>query len=302
MPLLYLLLTTACLFTALAGALLAAFRPRPGRWAHQVIALHQRPTAGAAQGRNALLHQVLSLLTPYIAELSPDHLSNLDRRLERANHPFGIRSAIQLFLIRSILAATFLTINVIPFLQAPTLPGGLKTILFPLVWFTLPNIVIKAILEARERRIMREFPMMLDMLRINLQVGLTLPQSLKMAVTVLEGPLRDEVARLSALLEIEPNPREAFAIFHDRVGAHVIEVSLDSLLLQSEAGTETAAVAELMSRQAALARDLSRADQMAAARRRGLYSNLLPIGIGLMLLLLQGFPLVMRFLEAMQRM
>ncbi len=277
-----------CLRTCLART------PRHA-WQRQVLALHRPGAAEAGDPVADNLRPWLELAAGYVPALGS--LNQLDEQLRLLGYPLGLRKAVHLYL----LSAGLFLLAAISFWPDAFLHPGFGTfrnaLLYPPAFGALPTIAVRGALRSREQEMLKDLPRLIRLLSIHIRsAGLPYLRALAEAERGLpDGPLKSEVARLNRALEVDPDLQKAFHQAYDRIGVLTVRVILQSGLTHYLHGASPAEVADLFDRQAALLTDLQRSARQARIRTQAAYATLVPIGLGLVVLVLMGYPIFLRF-------
>lgn len=260
-----------------------------------MLALQRHSDGAYADPLAGTLRPWLELLTGYVPALSS--LDQQDRQLRLLGYPLGLRSAVHLYLVSAGLAL-LAVLNFWPdALLHPRFGTLLAALAYPPAFGALPTIVVRSALRSREQQLLTDLPRLMKLLSINIRSA-RLPYLRALAEAergLPEGPLRDEIARLNRALEVDPDLPKAFQEAFDRIGVLTVQVFLQSGLTHYLHGAPPGEVADLLDRQAALLTDLQRSTRQAQIRLRAAYATLVPIGVGLVTLVLMGYPIFLRF-------
>lgn len=134
-----------------------------------------------------------------------------------------------------------------------------ETGLTPIITFSLcglgifyPDIWLSDLIQKRRRRIFRDLPDFLDILRLAVDAGLDLSSALKVAVEKgRRGPLMDEMEKVERDIALGRTRREAFRSFADRLGMSEINAFVLALIQADQLG---ASIGPILKVQAEVAR------------------------------------------------
>jgi len=127
--------------------------------------------------------------------------ADLERRLAAAGRPGGFR-ARELMAAKSAAALAAAAAGVTLSAAAPGRLGLLLMLAAPVAGFMAPDAWLARLASARARRVRRDLPLLLDLLRVQTQAGASLPAALREVGDRAAGPLAVElgaVAREAAL-------------------------------------------------------------------------------------------------------
>lgn len=129
----------------------------------------------------------------------------------------------------------------------------------PIPWmllgFKLPDVWLSQRSEVRQRRILADFPFLLDLLVVCASAGLNLRRSLEALAGFRAGPLAAEVQRAIQEIEVGRSPAQALRSLADRTGLSQISAFVSTVIQAEAMGTP---VARTFAAQAEAARTQSR--------------------------------------------
>lgn len=169
-------------------------------------------------------------------------------------------------------------------------------ILFLLVLWLSPKIIVLLYLR-RQSLIQRDLPTFIDLLRVHLATGLNIQQSLQVLSERLEGPLREELVRLCAEIEIHADYHGALTQFAKRVGLQEIETFVEAL----RHGWDSGIVLEVFENQAEVIRAIRKYHITRRTKILPVVLNILPTFLVLNLLILFMMPLAWQVMNELIR-
>ena len=181
---------------ALAAAGLAALVPPLRRVAPRQVPRTVRALvrAGAPAARNA------SLRAP----------RDLAGRIEAAGRPGGLGEG-DLMAAKVAAAAAGATLAIVLAASAPGRLGAVLLLAGPVAGFLAPDLWLARLARARARRVRRDLPPLLDLLRVTVEAGLSLPAALAEVGRRASGPLAGEWRALARETELGLSLDEALA-------------------------------------------------------------------------------------------
>jgi len=245
-----------------------------------------RPILAALQAR---LGEALARLLPstWAAELALD--------LERAGLPLNVPSFVLLWL----LMASGLPLMVTAIAAGAGGLGRLLLVVATVAGAVGPYLWLRARVQQRRRRALRDLPVFLDLLRVAVVAGQGIDAAIAHVVPYLLPPLSDEARRLLRQLRLGYDRDEAFAAFDRRLDIEEAH-SLVAAILQAE--RTGGGIARALASQASYLRGRLRQSAQEEARRAPI-KMLFPMALCLlpaMALLLMG-PAVLDLLGALRQ-
>jgi tight adherence protein C len=117
--------------------------------------------------------------------------TDLDRRLAAAGRPGGLRAA-ELMAAKSAAALAAGALGLLLGTGAPGRLGILVVVAAPLAGFLAPDAWLARLASARARRVRRDLPLLLDLLRVQAEAGSSLPAALREVGDRATGPIAEE--------------------------------------------------------------------------------------------------------------
>lgn len=248
--------------------------------------------------------------------VSPDPLRDVKRRFVRPIKRFPLRRHLERLQTKMKQPSkewlTRLHVMDIPFvlfqtvrLIAGLVVGGfclltpyatLAPVLFLLVLWLAPK-VIDLLYRHRQSLVQRDMPTFIDLLRVHLATGLNIQQSLQVLSERLAGPLREELVRLCAEIEIHGDYHAALTQFARRVGLQEVETFVEAL----RHGWDSGVVLEVFENQAEIIRAIRKYRIMKRTKILPVVLNILPTFLVLNLLILFMIPLAWQVMNELMR-
>jgi Flp pilus assembly protein TadB len=164
---------------------------------------------------------------------------------------------------------------------------ALAPVLF-LVVFGLAPKAITLLYRRRQSMIQRDLPNFIDLLRVHLATGLNISQSLQVLSERLSGPMREELVRLCAEIEIHGDYHAALSQFAKRIGLQEIETFVEAL----RHGWDSGVVLDVFENQAEVIRAIRRYHITRRTKILPVVLNILPTFLVVNILLLFMIPLM----------
>ncbi len=127
--------------------------------------------------------------------------ADLDRRLAAAGRPGGF-SASQLMAAKTAAGLAAGGAGVLLSAGAPGRLGLLLVIACPVAGFLAPDLWLRRLAAGRARRVRRELPLLLDLLRVQTEAGASLPAALREVGERAAGPLAAEWGAVAREVEL----------------------------------------------------------------------------------------------------
>lgn len=174
--------------------------------------------------------------------------ARLQKRLQQAGNPGGLtvdefHASRIIGVILAVLAGWFIddTLSVSP----------LFIIVFGFLGFIYPNLWLSGTIQKRRRRIFRDLPDTLDILRLSTDAGLDLNSAMKVVVERgREGPLMNELEIVEREISLGRTRREAFRNFSERLAMTEINAFVLALLQAEQLGASIGPVLKTQSEMA----------------------------------------------------
>jgi tight adherence protein C len=144
------------------------------------------------EGRVSPAARLLSMLSFFGRRLRPRHApTDLSARIEAAGRPAGL--GVREVMAAKVAAAVLGALSALPFAAlAPGRLGYLIAAACPVAGFLAPDASLARLAAERARRVRRELPALLDILRISIEAGGSLSSALRAVGERAEGPLACE--------------------------------------------------------------------------------------------------------------
>ncbi|WP_226375460.1 type II secretion system F family protein [Effusibacillus dendaii] len=160
-------------------------------------------------------------------------------------------------------------------------------IVYAMIGFLAPDLLLFAKRRARQKRILRELPFMMQKIARSASNGIPLREVLAVLADRLRGPLQEEVKRLSAHYSIEGNLSKCLPAFCDRIGLEEVDDMAFAMLQAEQSGK----MRVILEKQAEI---LKRRESFAAHKNTKNRANFLPlatVGMVICIFLLVAVPL-----------
>jgi tight adherence protein C len=127
--------------------------------------------------------------------------SDLERRLAAAGRPGGLQAA-ELMAAKTASGLAGAALGVVLSAAAPGRLGMLVVLAFPVAGFLAPDAWLARLAAARARRVRRDLPLLLDLLRVQTEAGASLPVALREVGRRAAGPLAAEWTAVASESEL----------------------------------------------------------------------------------------------------
>ncbi len=171
--------------------------------------------------------------------------------------------------------------------------NGWPLLFYGLGGFMAPDALIWLGGKKRQEQMLEELPEMIDFLRKSLSSGAQLPKTLAALPDRLHGPLREEVARLSAFYNLTMDLDSSLEDFSRRVGLDEV----DNMILALKQGEQTGRIKTLLARQSAMLKTRMNYDQKKSTQNRANFLPLVSVLMVVNIMLLVGTPMILRLLS-----
>lgn len=167
-------------------------------------------------------------------------------------------------------------------------PESLGTkILFPLIGFFGLDIVIFAKRRQRQQQIITELPFMLTKIARSTANGIPLREILTVLASRLQGPLQDEVKRLSAHYNIDGNLTSCLPVFADRIGMDEVD-NMAMAMIQAE---QSGKMRSILEKQADILKRRENFKSIKGTKNRSNFLPLTTVGMVICIFLLVAVPM-----------
>lgn len=211
--------------------------------------------------------------------------TEINYRLARAGNPKYIgQSHAHFYASKLVLAA----VSAVCFGKS-----GLPMLFYGLGGFMAPDVFIWLGAKRRQEQMLEELPEMLDFLRKSLSSGAQMPETLAALSNRLQGPLQEEVIRLSAYYSLTMDLDSSLDDFSKRVGLDEV----DNMILALKQGEQTGRIKTLLAQQGEMLKTRLKYNQKKSTQNR---ANFLPLVCVLMvvnIMLLVGTPMVLQLMN-----
>lgn len=173
---------------------------------------------------------------------------NLKKKLIQAGIPGGL-TVDQYF-------ATYVVATAIGFLVGTYIDSELATapmflIVLGFVGFLYPGMWLNGTIQKRRRRIFRDLPDLLDILRLAVEAGLDMTSAMKVVLERgQEGPLRQELEEIEREISLGRTRQEAFRSFADRLAMTEINSFVLALIQADQLGASVGPILRVQSEMA----------------------------------------------------
>jgi len=168
--------------------------------------------------------------------------------------------------------------------------SGLPMLLYGVGGFMAPDFLIWLGAKKRQEQMLEELPEMLDFLRKSLSSGAQMPQTLAALSSRLQGPLQEEVIRLSAYYNMTMDLDSALDDFSKRVALDEV----DNMILALKQGEQTGRVKTLLAQQGEMLKTRMSHDRKKSTQNRANFLPLISVLMVVNIMLLVGTPLILR--------
>lgn len=175
--------------------------------------------AGSAAGGGERGPRLLRLLARAGARLRPPLAvapADLERRLAAAGRPGRLRAA-ELMAAKTAAAVAAGALGMTLSAGAPGRLGILLALAAPVAGFLAPDLWLMRLAAARARRVRRDLPLMLDLLRVQAEAGASLPAALREVGDRAIGPLAAEWGAVAREAELGVPLSRALAAMEERL-------------------------------------------------------------------------------------
>lgn len=160
----------------------------------------------------------------------------------------------------------------------------------------LPILYVNSRFMNHQDRIINDFPLFANYLRVYLLTGLNIPQALQRVTARLSGPLQAEIARMNAKIEITGDYEAPFREFGARCGFPQAQQLAESLVH----GWRTGLRPESFAQQAQLVRDIRQMSIKREIKKAPVRIVAIPGVVATVnMLLLIGYPITVMLLESL---
>jgi tight adherence protein C len=118
-----------------------------------------------------------------------------------------------------------------------------------LIGYAIPSVQIRSMAGARQKRIQRQLPDVMDLLTISVEAGLGLDAAMAQVIRNVPGPLAEELARLSQEINIGVSRSEAFRHLGERTNVPELRGFVLSMVQADLFGVSIANVLRAQSRE-----------------------------------------------------
>jgi tight adherence protein C len=178
--------------------------------------VRRTPRAGAPrQGERGL--RLLLLLASAGRRVRPEGApQDLRGRIEAAGRPAGL--GVREAMAAKVASALLLGTAALPLAAlAPGRLGVLAALAAPVAGFLAPDVWLARLAAERARRVRRELPALLDILRVSVEAGGSLPEALRSVGERSDGPLAREWRAVGREVELGVPLADAMAGLEERV-------------------------------------------------------------------------------------
>ncbi len=174
--------------------------------------------------------------------------ARLRKRLQQAGNPAGFN--VDEFHASRIIGVFCLFLAGM-FLDNELAMSPLFTIVLSFLGFIYPNLWLSGVIQKRRRRVFRDLPDMLDILRLSTDAGLDLGSAMKVVVEKgREGPLMNELELVEREISLGRTRKEAFRNFADRLAMTEINSFVLALIQAEQLGASIGPVLKAQSEMA----------------------------------------------------
>jgi tight adherence protein C len=195
---------------------------------------------------------------------SPSRVNKTEERLAAAGYPAGMTATDFLglkIIIAAVLGVT--AFGLIGVLGRNVLIGLVFGAVLTAIGFIGPEFWLGSRVRARQRKIIKTMPDILDILTISIRAGLGFDAALSKLVEKAQGPLSDEFKRTLAEIRLGKQRRDALRDMVDRVQVPSLTGFVGAILQAEQLGVPVARVLQVQSEQLRLERR-QRAEENAA--------------------------------------
>jgi tight adherence protein C len=187
------------------------------------------------------------------------YLAKLDRQLAQAGFT-GRRRAGEQLAIQLVLAVAGMAVAVLLLGTHPPRPVGLSLLALPVIAFAWPDARLKRTMRARDDKIFKDLPDIVDMLAIAVEAGSGFEAALALVCAHFDSPLTEELAIALHEMELGLSRRQALQQVRERTNLDPVRNLVLALLQADALGVPIGRVlkvqaAEVRSRRRAWARE-----------------------------------------------
>ena len=223
-----------------------------------------------------ILDKLGNLLMPLIWRIPKKE--KIEIYILRAGSPYNI--TFKRYVVIKIIA----TVAVYYFL-APESP--VFATIYVLIGFFCLDILLWAKKRARQQEILKEVPFMMTKIARSTANGIPMREILMVLSTRLEGPLRDEVKRLSAHYNIDGNLSNCLPVFANRIGMDEVD-NMSMAMIQAEQSGKMRAILE---KQAEILKKRENFKSIKGTKNRSNFLPLTTVGMVVCIFLLVAVPM-----------
>jgi len=225
-------------------------------FAEEDSALDDDPLAGPRKRRTERRGILLKIFYPMVVALGKviatfplgASREKLKKRLLQAGNPGGL--TVDEFHASRIIGVVLLFLAGL-FIDNELSMSPLFTVVLSVLGFVYPNIWLSGAIQKRRRRVFRDLPDMLDILRLSTDAGLDLGSAMKVVVEKgREGPLLNELELVEREISLGRTRKEAFKNFADRLAMTEISSFVLALVQAEQLGASIGPVLKAQSEMA----------------------------------------------------
>lgn len=223
-----------------------------------------------------ILDKIGNLLMPLIRRIPKKE--NVEVFILRAGSPYHL--TFKRYVVIKLIA----TIAIYNFL-APNSP--VFATIYVLIGFFGLDILLFAKKKQRQQKIIRELPFMISKIARSTSNGIPIREILLVLSTRLQGPLKEEVKRLSAHYNIDGNLSNCLPIFANRIGMDDVD-NMAMAMIQAEQSGKMRAILE---KQAEILKKRQNFKTMKGTKNRSNFLPLATVGMVICIFLLVAVPM-----------
>lgn len=173
---------------------------------------------------------------------------SLKKKLIQAGVPGGLN--VDQFYATYVIS-TVLGVLVGFYIDAETNLAPMLTVVLGFIGFLYPGMWLNGLIQKRRRRIFRDLPDLLDILRLAVEAGLDMNSAMKVVLERgQEGPLRDELEEIEREMSLGRTRSEAFRSFAERLGMTEINSFVLALIQADQLGASVGPILKVQSEMA----------------------------------------------------
>ncbi len=134
-------------------------------------------------------------------------------------------------------------------LPVPFLVKVVFVVVLGLLGYTIPSVHLRAMANARQKKIQRQLPDVMDLLTISVEAGLGLDAAMAQVVRNVPGPLAEELSRLSQEINIGVSRSDSFRHLGERTTVQELRGFVLSMVQADLFGVSIANVLRAQSRE-----------------------------------------------------